>query len=288
MVLPACNDFRAGDHAARRAASVAPATAEPPPARTAAARDCSAGPRAAALANALSLFNYSGAPFGRPERGWAIYEPLAAGEIGTACPPQSPGFAAALARWRSAHGLPATGVMDGDAMAQLKLLWQSRRPFVAVSRAGCPPPPSAANLAQARPEEGYGGKAILLRPGALSAYRRLVAAARRGSSAIAGDPRLLTIFSGFRSPAYDAARCALQGNCQGVVRASCSAHRTGLAMDVFLGAVPGKAPDSSDDDNRLFQTRTPAYRWLVANAARFGFVNYPFEPWHWEWTGERP
>jgi hypothetical protein len=24
---------------------------------------------------------------------------------------------------------------------------------------------------------------------------------------------------------------------------------------------------------------------MVANAARFGFVNYPFEPWHWEWTG---
>ena len=32
----------------------------------------------------------------------------------------------------------------------------------------------------------------------------------------------------------------------------------------------------------------PAYRWLVANADRFGFVNYPFEPWHWEWTGEPP
>jgi LAS superfamily LD-carboxypeptidase LdcB len=33
---------------------------------------------------------------------------------------------------------------------------------------------------------------------------------------------------------------------------------------------------------------TPAYRWLVANAGRFGFVNYVFEPWHWEWTGEAP
>ena len=35
-------------------------------------------------------------------------------------------------------------------------------------------------------------------------------------------------------------------------------------------------------------SRTPAYRWLVANADRFGFVPYPFEPWHWEWTGEAP
>ena len=39
---------------------------------------------------------------------------------------------------------------------------------------------------------------------------------------------------------------------------------------------------------RLYMTKTPTYRWLVANAGRFGFVNYPFEPWHWEWTGERP
>ena len=29
----------------------------------------------------------------------------------------------------------------------------------------------------------------------------------------------------------------------------------------------------------------PAYRWLVRYAARFGFVNYAFEPWHWEWVG---
>ena len=35
-------------------------------------------------------------------------------------------------------------------------------------------------------------------------------------------------------------------------------------------------------------SRTAVYRWMVANAARFGFVNYPFEPWHWEWTGEAP
>jgi LAS superfamily LD-carboxypeptidase LdcB len=46
--------------------------------------------------------------------------------------------------------------------------------------------------------------------------------------------------------------------------------------------------DNSSDANRLYQTQTPAYRWLVRNARRFGFVNYVFEPWHWEWTGEAP
>jgi LAS superfamily LD-carboxypeptidase LdcB len=59
-------------------------------------------------------------------------------------------------------------------------------------------------------------------------------------------------------------------------------------MDLFLGAAPGYPPESSADPNRLYQSQSGAYRWMVANAARFGFVNYPFEPWHWEWTGEAP
>jgi LAS superfamily LD-carboxypeptidase LdcB len=74
------------------------------------------------------------------------------------------------------------------------------------------------------------------------------------------------------------------GNCQGVARAACSAHATGLAMDLFLGSAPGLPPDSSDDANRLHMSLGAPYRWLVTNAARFGFVPYPFEPWHWEWT----
>ena len=38
----------------------------------------------------------------------------------------------------------------------------------------------------------------------------------------------------------------------------------------------------------LGQTQTATYRWLVAYARRYGFVNYVFEPWHWEWIGEVP
>ena len=122
----------------------------------------------------------------------------------------------------------------------------------------------------------------------LAAYRRMAAAARRESPEIAADPRNLTLFSGFRDPAADAARCAREGNCNNVQRATCSAHRTGLAMDVYVGQAPGFPPDSSADANRLYMSRTATYRWLVANADRFGFVPYPFEPWHWEWTGEAP
>src|SRR5215469_1745368 len=114
----------------------------------------------------------------------------------------------------------------------------------------------------------------------------MVAAARAQLLAVAANRQLLTIFSGYRSPSYDAARCARQNNCQGLVRATCSPHRTGLAMDVYLGSAPGYGPDSSADVNRLYLSGSQAYRWLVYNAWRFGFVNYVFEPWHWEWTGE--
>ena len=67
-------------------------------------------------------------------------------------------------------------------------------------------------------------------------------------------------------------------------RATCSPHRTGYAVDLYLGQAPGFGPDSTADLSRLFLSRTAAYRWLVANAHRFGFHNYPFEPWHWEWA----
>lgn len=252
------------------------------------AAGCGMGPRAAADANVLSLGHLAWAPFGRPEVGWQVYEPLVAKEIGADCSPDSPGFAARLAVWQSARGLAGQGLMDLATLARMTRLWQSRRPFVASSRRACPQSPPASSLAQASSAESYGGKVILLRPTALAAYRAMVAAARARAPGVAADRRLLTIFSGYRSPAYDDARCALQHNCQGVTRAACSAHRTGLAMDLYLGAAPGFGPDSSDDANRLFISRGPAYRWLVANADHFGFVNYPFEPWHWEWTGESP
>ena len=246
----------------------------------------SAHPGAAAELNAASLTQMAWAPFGRPETGWAIYEPLVANELETSCAAESPGFAARAALWQRAHGLGGAGVVDGPTLSLMKSIWQSRRPFVPASRLVCPAPPAEAFLARAAPAESYGGKIILLRPGVLDAYRAMVAAARAEAPALRADPRLLTIFSGYRSPAYDDARCQREQNCQGVVRATCSAHRTGLAFDLYLGAAPGFGPDSSADANRLFISRGAAYRWLVANAHRFGFVNYPFEPWHWEFVRE--
>ncbi len=273
------------------AAAPPPVTAPQPFASPAAPPSCVTGEAfvQAAAQNAASLDTASVAPFGRPEVGWEVYLPLTAHEIGAACPPQTPGFAQALAAWQKSHGLSASGVMDAPTLDALRLVWLRRRPFVAASGHGvCPPAPTPDRLAWTTAKEAYGAKPVQLRPGALNAYRAMIAAARHDVPAVAADPALLSIFSGYRDPIADAVRCVTEGNCGGPVRANCSAHRTGLAMDIDLGSAPGYRVDSAADPNRLYMSRSPAYRWLVANAGRFGFVNYPFEPWHWEWTGETP
>ena len=247
--------------------------------------DCYAGPRDAAAQNAQGLDTLAIAPFHRPESGWAVYEPLVRREASTDCAAATPGFAVALGHWQRAHGLPPSGVLDAAALDRVILDWELRRAFVIASAHGCPPSADERTLAVVSARNSYGGKTLSLTPPALAAYNAMAAAARAEVPAIAHDPRLLTIFSAYRSPDADAARCAAENNCQGVVRTTCSAHRTGTAIDVFLGSAPGYRPDNSADANRLYISRGPAYRWMVRHAGRFGFEPYPFEPWHWEWNG---
>lgn len=296
LVLIAARWFETREPSAPKPAPLTPAettfpSAPPPPPISAplqVASECG-DPKfvTAANQNAETLSTLPIEMFGRPEIGWEIYAPLMAIEVRSSCGPETPGFAAALARWQASREMPVDGVVSPTVLLAMKIAWQDRRPVASGRNRGvCPEPPAQSSLETARPEESYGGKSVQLRPGALAAYRAMAAAARRESPQIAADPRNLTIFSAFRSPAYDAARCARDQNCDGVVRATCSPHRTGLVMDLYVGEAPGFGPDSTADANRLAQTRSPTYRWLVANARRFGFVNYPFEPWHWEWTGE--
>ena len=66
-----------------------------------------------------------------------------------------------------------------------------------------------------------------------------------------------------------------------------SEHHTGYAIDIGDGAAP-------THDLRVSFENTPAYHWLTANAASFGFElsfpkNHPtvnYEPWHWRWVGD--
>lgn len=258
-----------------------------PPLTSPETADCAIGPRDAADANAASLTTLPWAPFrGRQETGWETYAPRIAAEIGTGCAPTSPGFAAALARWQDGHRIPATGLVDAVTFKAMNSAWSMARPFVLASQNGaCPPPPPPEQLVPLAPGDTY-GKPERATPQTLSAYRRMVADARAADPAIAADPKMLTVFSAYRDPVSDAADCAARGNCGGPEKANCSAHRTGTALDIVVGAAPGQRIDSSADSNRLAMSATPAYRWLVLNAARYGFLNYAFEPWHWEWVGD--
>lgn len=242
-----------------------------------------------AAQNAATLRTASFTPFGRLEQGWQIYEPQVAAAVGATCPPDTKRFAASVAQWQSHNRLRPTGAVDIATISAMKQTWQHARPFIKGFEGGvCPKAATEANLATIASNEGWLGKPGKLDRRALAALRRMVAAARADDPRITRDRRMLTIVSAFRSPAYDAARCKKGANCNGVSIARCSAHRTGTAVDLYVGAAPGRSPVDSDNANRLYLSKTPTYRWLVKNAARYGFVNYVFEPWHWEWVGSPP
>lgn len=240
-----------------------------------------------AFANAISVYSLEWAPFGAAEWGWETYLPLLQHEIRTDCAVNTPDFAAALATWQGRYALTPTGVFDQASFEVLKGVLQERRPFVmARVRDECPEPPPLNQLGYLVSEEEHADRLTrLLRRDVLEAYRRLVAAARMEVAEVARDPELLQIFSGFRDPEADAARCAAQGNCDGLRRAVCSPHRTGAAIDLYVGQLFDLGVDSTTPASRLHMSRSPTYRWLVENAARFGFVPYLYEPWHWEWVG---
>ncbi|WP_292053504.1 D-alanyl-D-alanine carboxypeptidase family protein [Brevundimonas sp. UBA5866] len=241
----------------------------------------------AAQANGINLYAMQWAPFGPAEMGWETYAPLIQKELGTGCDPSSPAFAEKLSVFQTLHNVPATGQLDVATFTVFRGLWQERRPFIlARIRGECPNPPPISELAYLTAGEEHAERMTrMARRDVLEAYRAMVAAARAEVPEIAQQPELLQIFSSFREPEADAARCARDGNCDGVRRASCSAHRTGTALDIYVGHLLGYGVDSTHTHNRRYMSQTPTYRWLVRNAERFGFVPYAFEPWHWEWVG---
>lgn len=242
----------------------------------------------AAFANAMSLTTLEWAPFNAMEWGWETYLPLIQREIGSRCAPSSGRFAQALAAFQARYQLPANGVFDAATFQVLRGLLQERRPFVMarVRQEPCPAPPSLSELGYLVADEEHADRLTrLLRRDVLDAYRSMVAAARAEVWEIANDPEKLQIFSGFRDPEADAARCAEQGNCDGLRRAVCSPHRTGTAVDLYVGHLPTLGVDDTSPASRLYMSQTQTYQWLVRNAGRFGFVNYVYEPWHWEWVG---
>ena len=96
-----------------------------------------------------------------------------------------------------------------------------------------------------------------MRPDVALAFDRMERAAR-------ADGVALTVTSGFRSDAEQAALFAAHPDPRWVARPGTSLHRLGTELDLGPRA---------------------AYGWLAANATRFGFVKrYSWEPWHFGYT----
>ena len=123
-----------------------------------------------------------------------------------------------------------------------------------------------------------------------AAYRRMLAAAAADTSLglkleptgeLAESEKFFKIISAYRSKEYQERLRKLDPAAGRAGLARHSPHFTGRALDLYVG---GYDPVSTKDDNRLLQTQTKAYRWLVRHAESFGFRPYYYEPWHWEYV----
>jgi D-alanyl-D-alanine carboxypeptidase len=223
----------------------------------------------------------------KTQTGWNIYVPLISYAIGTDSDPDSAEFAFAVSKWQQRSGLDGTGVLDQETLESFTKYWQSRRlgrGSLAATSSLLAAPISDFFDATRSPE------LLQLEAETYAAYKRMIAAARKdlqlkrnGSGGLASSEKFLKIISAYRSPAYQESLRKKEPNAGRTALATHSPHSTGHALDIYVGGEPVKTEDS----NRLLQVQTPAYRWLVKNAHRFGFYPYFYEPWHWEYVPGR-
>ena len=244
---------------------------------------------AAAAANSATRTTLSWPFGGKSQRGWEIYVPLISHTIGTDGDANSAEFAESLAKWQKNKGLPANGVMDDATMTSFVKHWQSQR----LGRAT---PPAAEALFSAPItdfwDSGRDPNMLQLERTTYSAYKRMLAAAAKDlggqlrftrDGELAPGEKFLRIVSAYRSPEYQAALRKREPGAGRAALAKNSPHFTGQALDIYVGGEPV----TTKDPNRLIQVQTPAYKWLVKNAHKFGFYPYFYEPWHWEYVPGR-
>jgi peptidoglycan hydrolase-like protein with peptidoglycan-binding domain len=223
---------------------------------------------------------------GKAQNGWAIYVPLISQTIGTEKESSSPEFAAAVAQWQKNAGIEADGIIDRPTLEALIKFWQSRRVLNGSY-------PSDDQLISAPISEFFDPtrdpSLLQLERETYSAYKRMLRAAAKDlgsvkftkNGEIAPGEKFFTIVSAFRSREYQDSLRRKEPNAGRGALAKVSVHSTGRAIDIYVGGEPV----TTKDPNRMIQVQTPAYKWLVKNASKFGFVPYFYEPWHWEYVG---
>ena len=241
----------------------------------------------AAAGQNLNLKNSISWAFGgKSQKGWYLYELLIEETIKTEKSAESEDFADALADWQKSAGLNPTGILDETVLAAFIKTWQSNR----LKFAGSASPdelltvPSTDFWDSTRPDD-----LRRVEREAYAAYKKMVAAAAAdkslnlktdGQGNLALEEKFLKIVSAHRSREHQERLRAASPNSGRAGLAVNSPHFSGRALDIYVGGEPV----TTRDDNRAIQVKTPAYRWLVKNAAKFGFKPYFYEPWHWEYA----
>ncbi len=221
---------------------------------------------------------------GKQQRGWYLYDELLAKTLDTKDAPVTNDFAEAVTRWQKKRGLGSSGILDENSWMAMVSQWQGNR---LKNRTSATPD----QLVTASPSDCYDpSRAVELRlveRATYEAYRKMLAAAivdlklaHTPSGELAPNERFLKIISAFRSREYQDELRRKSPNAGSAGLAVNSPHFTGRALDLYVGG----SPVDTRDTNRAVQVNTPAYRWLVRNAERFGFRPYFYEPWHWEYV----
>lgn len=231
---------------------------------------------AAAASNATLRNELTWTFGGKQQHGWYLYDLLINRTLDSEHDTITDNFAATLASWQKKRGLSADGVLDENSLMAFVSQWQSNR---LKDRS----PATAEQLITALPSDFYDpSRAPELRQverNTYEAYKRMIAAAAEDLK-LEPTEQYFKIVSAFRSREYQDELRRKSPNAGSAGLAVNSPHFTGRALDLYVGGSPVDTRDS----NRAIQVNTPAYRWLVRNAERFGFRPYFYEPWHWEYV----
>ena len=223
---------------------------------------------------------------GKEQRGWSLYDLLIAKTLDTDSEFDSGDFAATLSAWQRRKGLSNSGVLDEDSLMAMIVEWQGDR-----LKTRTPAQPDELLTAPATDFYDPARLAELrqVERNTYAAYKQMIVAAiadpslklaHTDTTELAPAENFFKIISAFRSREYQEDLRRRSPNAGSAGLAVNSPHFTGRALDLYVGGDPVDTKDS----NRAVQVNSPAYKWLVRNAGRFGFRPYFYEPWHWEYV----
>ena len=223
---------------------------------------------------------------GKQQHGWYLYDLLISRTLDTLHEFDTADFAFSLSTWQKRAHLNSSGVLDEDSLMAMVSQWQTNR-----LKDRTPARPD--QLLTAPPDDFYDPERLAelrqVERNTYAAYKQMITAAiddpslklaHTSDTELAPTEKYFKIVSSFRSPEYQEELRRRSPNAGTAGLAINSPHFTGRALDLYVGGDPVDTKDS----NRAIQVNSPAYKWLVQNAERFGFRPYFYEPWHWEYV----